>query len=255
MRLGLCPHSSSAGCSLLICKTWHFDHSNRQFCTHLFVQWNLIVSPVLFKTFVAWSVQSCSLNTPDALIMRTSFSLRALSWMRSPQIGPMVSCGSHSSLHSSSPVGGARTPDNVQDDRGGWSVHISSSSAATLMCYEMGAECRLQGKRRCRRLQSPALQMLFTAVDQAWAKITVWRMAVLPRVEHEMSRTFHPVWDLESHSLSELSLMNLVILMLDLMMALKGASTVEKHLWYQLLFVFTLPPSNVGLWASTCIVF
>lgn len=66
-------------------------------------------------------------------------------------------------------------------------------------------------------------------------------MAVLPRVEHEMSRTFHPVWDLEFHSLSELSLMNLVILMLGLMMALKGASTVEKHLWYQLLFAFTLP--------------
>lgn len=64
-------------------------------------------------------------------------------------------------------------------------------------------------------------------------------MAVLPRVEHEKSRTFHPVWDLESHS--DLSLINLVILMLGLMMALKGAHTVEKHLWYQLLFIFTQP--------------
>lgn len=69
---------------------------------------------------------------------------------------------SRSCLYPSLPFGGAEAPNKVpcgtqRERERGWSGNISCGFTATLMCYEMGAECALQGKRRYRRLQSSAL--------------------------------------------------------------------------------------------------
>lgn len=73
---------------------------------------------------------------------------------------PATGCPhSHSFQYIKLPFGGARAPDKAPcgTERADQPC-MSCGSAATLMCYEIEAECALQEERKYRRLQSAALQ-------------------------------------------------------------------------------------------------
>lgn len=147
--------------SILTCKIWHLYRSKILLNTcllwtvhadYLFFKWifkyflSLCYAPLLLTLLRAGDMKVSALQ-PEALIVAPPHVRFAVTYCTAQQALTQLpvllpSCRWRCST---------RHPILYGE---GWPGSISCGSAATLMCYEMGVECALQEKRKCRRLQS-----------------------------------------------------------------------------------------------------
>lgn len=138
---------SNVGCKLCMGSVFQMEGIISFFRLHFISTFTLAPENKTKESAQAPPTQPCGLSALQPLYCAT---------------GSPHSRASRSCLHPGLPFGGAEAPDKVpcgtQRGERGWSGYISCGFTATLMCYEIGAECALQGKRRYRRLQSSALR-------------------------------------------------------------------------------------------------
>ncbi len=157
--------------------------------------------------------------------------------------GSPHSCGFHGCLYCRLPVGGTRASDKEPCGIEGWPGYISFAFAATLICYEMGAECALQAKRRCITLRSSAL----SAGNHGASLSKLWRMSFLPRVERVNTAHFSQfILELSDSGLHSFSVFpeNEVghFGLLHVFLRHRKMFYWKNHMWNQRLFSLTSPP-------------